>query len=203
MRLFSVKVNARMPRQPDPDLEARTVDAALRLLDRGGEALITMRAVAAEAGTTTPTIYERFPDRERLMAALVDHITREMVKVIGPRASVEGTVREFLRYAEAHPMRIPLSISTFGRRLVGGEEMPAYGLLKARISAELGVRGRACEDAALAITSLAFGTALGIITAGGGTRHAAELRRSAMHALRRLLGAFSAGDVRRRKSANG
>ena len=51
----------RMPRTPDPELEDRIVAAAMRLLDRGGEEAITMRAVAQEAGTTTPTIYERFP----------------------------------------------------------------------------------------------------------------------------------------------
>jgi len=68
-----------MPRSPDPALEGRLIAAALRLLDRGGESAITLRAVAKEAGTTTPSIYERFRSREALMMRLVDHATDEVV----------------------------------------------------------------------------------------------------------------------------
>ena len=73
-----------MPRTPDPELEDRIVAAAMRLLDRGGEGAITMRAVAAEAGTTTPTIYERFPDREALMRRVAKRGTDEVFAVLQP-----------------------------------------------------------------------------------------------------------------------
>ena len=195
-----------MPRPPNPELEDRIAAAAMRLLDRGGEGAVTLRAVAIEAGTTTPTIYERFRDRDRLMHKLVDHITEEFVAALRRKTNVEAMFREFLRYSQAHPLRMPLSIATFGRRFVAGEQMPAFELLKTRISKQLGIRGRACEDLALAVASLAFGTAHGMIAAGSDNRHARHLRRSSLHALRMLLEAFSPAkadqQVSARKPAN-
>jgi hypothetical protein len=69
--------------------------------------------------------------------------------------------------------------------------MPAFDLLKARISEQVGVRGSECEDLALAIASLAFGTAQGMIAAGRRTRLAAEFQRTSLGALQMLLEAFS------------
>ncbi|HVP56402.1 MAG TPA: TetR/AcrR family transcriptional regulator [Candidatus Eisenbacteria bacterium] len=190
-----------MPRLPDPELEARIVAAALRLLDRGGEAVITMRSVAREAGTTTPTIYGRFSDRDRLMETLVDHITNDIMAMLRRKTDVEAMFREYLRYSQAHPLRMNLSVTTFGRRFVAGEEMPAFELLMARISEQLGVRGRECQDLALAVASLAFGTAQGMIAAGSDTRHAGQLRRSSLRALRMLVAAFSPAQAARQASA--
>ena len=59
-----------MPRHPDPDLEQRILAAASRLWARGGEKALTMRAVAKAAGTTTPTVYERYRDRDDILRAL-------------------------------------------------------------------------------------------------------------------------------------
>ena len=180
-----------MPRLPDPALESHVIAAALRLLDHGGESAITARAVAKEAGTTTPTLYGRFPSRDALMRKLVNHATEEIVATVAPMKSIEEIFREYLRYSEAHPNRLDLMVRTFGERFVAGEKMPAYDLLKLRIQEQIGIRGRSCEDLALAIASLAFGTAQGVIASGGKTRQAADFRRASLDALRMLLGAFS------------
>lgn len=180
-----------MPRVPDAELEERIVDAAMRLLDSGGGGAITLRAVAKEAGTTTPTIYQRFRDREVLMERLVDKATEEVMAILQPMASVEAIFREYLRHCRAHPMRVGLMVETFGARYVAGERMPAFELLQSRIVDEVGIKGRECEDLALAIASLGFGTAQGMIAAGSDTMHAAQFRRTALHALVRLLAAFS------------
>src|SRR5215472_17535011 len=113
-----------MPRKPDPVLEQKIVAAAVRLLDRGGEEAITLRAVAKEAGTTTPTIYERFRDRNELIRQVQGLVTEEIVAVLQPKLSVEDVFEEYLRYCRAHPMRLNLSVETFGRRYVAGEPMP-------------------------------------------------------------------------------
>ena len=76
-----------MPRTPDPELEDRIVTAAMRLLDRGGESAITMRAVAQEAGTTTPTLYERFPDRVALLHGVAKRGTDEVFAALQPVSS--------------------------------------------------------------------------------------------------------------------
>ena len=59
-----------MPRQADPQLEQRILEAASRLRARGGEKALTMRAVAKAAATTTPTVYERYRDRDDILRAL-------------------------------------------------------------------------------------------------------------------------------------
>ncbi len=179
-----------MPRMPDAELEQRIVAGAVRLLDAGGEGAITLRAVAKEAGTTTPTIYKRFRDRDVLMQRLVDGLTDEMMAVFQSTRSVEAMVRAFLDESRARPMRVNLMVTTFGERYAAGESMPAFELLQSRIELEVGTRGKECEDLALAIASLAFGTAQGMIAAGSDTRHAAQFRRTALHALRMLLAGF-------------
>jgi AcrR family transcriptional regulator len=59
-----------VPRQSDPYLEQNILEAASRLWARGGEKSLTMRAVAKAAGTTTPTVYERFRDRDDILRGL-------------------------------------------------------------------------------------------------------------------------------------
>ena len=58
------------------------LDGAERLLGRREQA--TISAVAAEAGVSRPTVYAHFPDRERLLEALVGRAVR------GARAAIES-----------------------------------------------------------------------------------------------------------------
>jgi len=188
-----------MPRPPNAALEAEIVAAAMRLLDRGGEDAVTLRAVAKEAGTTTPTIYERFPDRERLMKALARQGTEDVMLVLTPCKSIEETFSAFLRDSQENPNRTSFMVRTFGERYVSGEDMPAFNLLKSRLSEQVGVKGSDREELALAIASLAFGTAQGMTAAGTDTRHARQFQRSATRALRLLLAAFAGNPKPRRK----
>jgi len=59
-----------MPRQPDQEVEGHILDAAYRLWRSRGEKGLTMRAVAREAKTTTPTVYQRFRDKRDILEAL-------------------------------------------------------------------------------------------------------------------------------------
>lgn len=59
-----------MARTADPDLPARILKSAERLWQAGGDAKVTIRGVAENAGTTTPTVYSYFADRDALLAAL-------------------------------------------------------------------------------------------------------------------------------------
>ena len=54
-----------MPRTADPELPHRILKAADALWQSGGEEAVTIRGVAAEAATTTPTVYSYYADRER------------------------------------------------------------------------------------------------------------------------------------------
>jgi AcrR family transcriptional regulator len=186
-----------MPRRPNPELEAEIIRAALRILDRGGSRAITMRSVAIEAGTTTPTIYERFRDRDALIECLLDYATDQVMEALRDSESVEGMFGDFLGYIARHGMRLDLMIETFGARYVRGDKMPAFELLRERLAEETGARLAQCEDLALATASLAMGTAQGMRAAGFKSKHAGEFRRVALDALRLMLSAFH-GNTKRK-----
>jgi len=82
-----------MPRQPDSHLEERIINAAYKLWVNGGEHALTMRAVAKEAGTTTPTLYERFKDKSDLLAALRVRAQRKLFDAIQPARSITEACR--------------------------------------------------------------------------------------------------------------
>lgn len=57
------------------DAEARrrrTLDAAAALLDEGGYSALTIRSVAARAGTSTGLIYQYFADKQEIFVALLN-----------------------------------------------------------------------------------------------------------------------------------
>lgn len=72
-----VSGNARRPattgRPRDATIDDAVLAATLRLLARDGYAGLSLAAVAAEAGTSRPAIYRRWPDKESLV---VDAIAR-------------------------------------------------------------------------------------------------------------------------------
>lgn len=180
-----------MPRQPDATLEDRVIAAAVLLWDKGGESAITLRAVAKQAGTTTPSIYHRFRDREALLERLTASVTWELVESFRPLKTIEDIFLAFVDYCEAHPMRVSLMVTTFGARLVTGEATPVQDLVLQKIRIDLGVKGRKAEDLALSIASLAFGTAQGMIAMRKKPERARRLRRTSVGALKVLLSTFS------------
>lgn len=54
-------------------LREEIVAAATRLLDRGTEQSVTLRAVAREAGITAPSIYSHFADRDSILLAVTQN----------------------------------------------------------------------------------------------------------------------------------
>src|ERR1700682_5286255 len=69
-KLYIVEAIGPMPRTADPELPHRILKAADALWQSGGEEAGTIRGVAAEAATTTPTVYSYYADREALLTAL-------------------------------------------------------------------------------------------------------------------------------------
>jgi AcrR family transcriptional regulator len=59
-----------MPQIADPELPHRILKAADALWQAGGEEAVIIRGVAAEAATTTPTVYSCYADGEALLTAL-------------------------------------------------------------------------------------------------------------------------------------
>lgn len=76
-------------RRPKGDVGVALVEAACRLLSAEGPAALTTRRIAAEAGTTTMTLYARFGDKEGVeQAVIVEGFTR--LKAALERAAKRG-----------------------------------------------------------------------------------------------------------------
>lgn len=93
-----------MPEKPDPTTDYRRaiaernvaaiLDAAERLLERGGQA--TISAVAAEAGLSRVTVYAHFPAREDLLKAVAERAVRLATVEVKAARLDEGSAAEAL-----------------------------------------------------------------------------------------------------------
>lgn len=78
------------PNSPRDETRVRVVTVAAELLERGGAAAVTTRAVAQAAGVQAPTIYRLFGDKDGLLEAVAEHVMAEYVA--GKVASVAAAV---------------------------------------------------------------------------------------------------------------
>lgn len=92
-----------MPPHADLQLEEKILKAAQRLWRTRGESGLTLRAVAKEAGTTTPTVYKRFRNKQALRAALADRVRSQLNEYLFASKSLEEVCRHYLTFAETHP----------------------------------------------------------------------------------------------------
>src|SRR5215467_3637987 len=91
-----------MPPHPDLQLEEKILKAAQRLWRSRGAAGLTLRAVAREAGTTTPTVYKRFRNKEALRAAVAFRVREQLNEFLFGAKSIEDVCRRYLQFAEEH-----------------------------------------------------------------------------------------------------
>jgi AcrR family transcriptional regulator len=167
-----------VPRHPDPELEQRILAAASRLWARGGEKLLTMRAVAKAAGTTTPTVYERYQDRDDILKALRLKTRSDLFAALHQTQDLSQTIQNYLRFALENSHSYEVLFDGVGRPPSLYERWPSFNLLRERLCLRLGGSPREHNRLMLSIWSLMHGTAMLIIRGG----FAGELRTQAIHA---------------------
>jgi len=167
-----------VPRQPDPELEQRILDAAARLWARGGEKALTMRAVAKAAGTTTPTVYERYRDRDDILRALRLQTRREMFAALSRTRTLRQVVQGKLQFALERPHAYQMLMDGVATPPSLHEPWPSFNLMRDRLAAHLGGIPRQHTRLALAVWSLTYGTAMLIIRG----RFRGALRTQTVHA---------------------
>jgi AcrR family transcriptional regulator len=104
------------------------IEAAAKLLDQGGPAAVTLRAVGEAAGVSHNAPYKHFANKEELLAAVasreLDRQAKNLADISGKRAGTAARLRNmmcgYVRWAVAHPERFRL---TFGRWNEGTEEL--------------------------------------------------------------------------------
>ena len=152
-----------MPRHPDPELEQRILGAASRLWARGGEKALTMRAVARAAGTTTPTLYERYRDRGDILRALRLETRRELFAALNRTHTLREAFERHLEFALEHSHAYEVLFDGVGKPPSLHEPWPSFNLIRERLAKRLGGTPRQHTRLMLAVWSLMHGTAMLII----------------------------------------
>ncbi len=152
-----------MPRHPDPDLEQRILGAASRLWARGGEKSLTMRAVAATAGTTTPTVYERYRDRDDILRALRLKTRQDLFSALRRTRTLREAVEKHLEFALANTHSYEVLFDGVGQPPSLHEPWPSFNLMRERLASEIGGKAQVHNRVMMAIWCLMHGTAMLII----------------------------------------
>jgi AcrR family transcriptional regulator len=155
-----------VPRHPDPDLEQRILGAASRLWARGGEKALTMRAVAKAAGTTTPTVYERYRDRDDILRALRLKTRRELFAALNTTQTLRQAFERHLEFALENSHAYEVLFDGVGKSPSLHEPWPSFNLMRERVAQRLGGTPRQHTRLMLAVWSLMHGTAMLIIRGG-------------------------------------
>src|SRR5882724_7635296 len=160
-----------MPRKADARLEGRILEAAYRLWSRRGEHALTMRAVARASGTTTPTLYERFSNKEDLLSLLC---------------------RRVLDFFVAHPNDYRLITEDWAIAFARKEDMPSFEFLKRSLASQLGGKPDRHTPLALALVGLLHGTATLLHSASSHQKISRDFRGACVSACESLIQAASA-----------
>jgi AcrR family transcriptional regulator len=155
-----------LPRQADPQLEQRILEAASRLRARGGEKALTMRAVAKCAGTTTPTVYERYRDRDDILRALRIQTRVELFATLRDCRTLAQTCQSYLEFALEHRHAYEVLYDKFAEPPSLHEPWPSFNLMRERLTKRLGGTPRQHTRLMLSIWSLMHGTAMLLIRGG-------------------------------------
>jgi AcrR family transcriptional regulator len=155
-----------MPPIPDQQLEERILTAARRLWRERGERGLTLREVAHAAGTTTPTVYKRFRNKEAIRLALALRFREEMYAEAFVSTSVEDISRRYLAYAEANPHEYDLLRLSFPQLFAPGRPRPGRALAVAQMAARFGGAPKDYEQIADAMFLICHGAATMITLSG-------------------------------------
>ena len=171
-----------MPRQADPDLEGRILDAAQRLWKQGGAQSLTMRSVASRAKTNTPAVYRRFKNRNDILRGLLRRVQQEVSSTIQPSASPEEACERYLDFAVSHPHeyklfyehahQLPRAAPSTPLR----EHRPTMQIMEQKLAERLGGQSSDHTRLSLALWAFTHGTAMILLTKSIPAEHAGELR---------------------------
>ncbi|HEY7351344.1 MAG TPA: helix-turn-helix domain-containing protein [Terriglobales bacterium] len=162
-----------MPRQADPQLGSRILEAARRLWHRGGEESLNMRAVAKAAQTNTPAVYRRFRNRNELLRALVGQYQMDLFRALEPCRSFRQFAECYFDFALQRPREYELIMSGLLARV---KSRPNFDLLLERSAQWLGGASQDHRQFAIALASLAHGAVLHAITGNLPTETSKEIR---------------------------
>ena len=149
-----------MPRRPDADVEHRILDAAYRLWTERGEAALTMREVAKAARTTTPTLYQRFQDKNDLRNFLVERARQNLFNAIQQAETPLESLKKALEFISHHGNEYRLLTFGWAQRLASGAPMISLEFLQKLLAKELGGSPVKYKQLGLQLVAQVHGTSM-------------------------------------------
>jgi AcrR family transcriptional regulator len=180
-----------LPRKADAALEGRILTAAYRLWRKRGERALTMRGVARAAGTTTPTLYERFSNKSDLLALLRRRARLHLFSAIKPSRTPVEVCRRALDFFTARPNDYRLISEDWAIAFARKEDMPSFEFMKQRIAGQLGGIPSQHTSLALALVALLHGTATLLLSADAQAKTSRDFRQACISACKALIQAAS------------
>jgi AcrR family transcriptional regulator len=95
--------------QPGKDAlsQARIVEAAIEILDAGGEVALTFRALTTRLATGSGAIYWHVANKDELLAAATNGVVTQAMnrvdRTVAPRAAIRAVASGFFDVLDAHP----------------------------------------------------------------------------------------------------
>jgi AcrR family transcriptional regulator len=188
-----------MPRKADAGLEGSILTAAYRLWRERGERALTMRGVARAAGTTTPTLYERFSNKSDLLSLLRRRARLHLFSAIKPSRTPVEVCRRALDFFIARPNDYRLISEDWAIAFARKEDMPSFEFMKQRIAAQLGGSPGQHTPLALALVALLHGTATLLLSADAHEKTSRDFRQACISACQALIHAASVATARSKR----
>ena len=149
-----------MSRTTNVALTPRIVAAARRLWHQRGEDGLTLRAVARAAGTTTATMYQRFPTKHHLIEAIAARTQNAMAASIMRSRDLGHACQIYLRYARRHRHDYTLFYGpSFPRFFAQGKPRPGFDWAMEQLARRHGGKPKDYEVTAYALQNLLHGAA--------------------------------------------
>jgi AcrR family transcriptional regulator len=127
-----------MPPKLDAHLEGRILKAAQRIWHLRGEHGLTLRAIAKDAGTSTPTVYKRFRNKGAILQALAGIFQQRLNEACFTARSIEEVCEKYLAYAEENPQEYQLLWRTWSRIFNPDRPRPGYTWFIAQLAQRFG-----------------------------------------------------------------
>jgi len=148
-----------MPPHADQRLEERILKAAQRLWKVHGPISLTLRAVAREAGTTTPTVYKRFRNKQALRRALADRVRSQLNEHLFASKTLEEVCRRYLTFVDQHPHEYQLLLHAWSDVFHPEQPRPGRAWLMTQFANRFGGRPEDYSLVAYALIMLSHGAA--------------------------------------------
>src|SRR5271170_6745476 len=146
-----------------------------------------MRGVAKAASTTTPTLYERYNDRDDILRAVRMQTRTELFAALSRTRSLTQTCQRYLEFALDHRHAYEVLFDEFAQPPSLYEPWPSFNLMRLRLTQRLGGTPRKHTRLMLSVWSLMHGTAMHLIRGGVAGPLRAQMIHSCLDAVEAIV----------------